>query len=140
MPLLMGKIRQTNPPKCKPCKLKCRFEKMIRTSTFFSTLSFLRLLAKNRTRQKFSAVFNLDKTALERIPHYRRTPCISIHSVLRRVLTLNISTIRETLIFRSGWVIRIMPYVHFFPPPSLLSYYFLKNWKCQVKRWENRLI
>ena len=48
------------------------------------------------------------------------------HSVLRGVLTLNISTIGETSIFRSGWVIRIMPYIHFFPPLSLpFTYYKL---------------
>ena len=55
------------------------------------------------------------------------------HSVPRGVLTLNISTIRETMIFRSGWVMGIMPYVHFSPPPSLLTNIFFKNWKYQGK-------
>ena len=41
------------------------------------------------------------------------------HSVLREVLTLNISTIREISIFWTVWVIRIMLYIHFFPPLSL---------------------
>ena len=51
------------------------------------------------------------------------------HSVPRWVLTLNISTIGETLIFRSGWVMRIMPYVHFFPLLSLLSNHYRLDWK-----------
>ena len=52
---------------------------------------------------------------------------VNIHSVPRVILTLNISTIGETLIFRSGRVLGIMPYVHFFPPLSLLSNNFFKN-------------
>ena len=54
-------------------------------------------------------------------------------SVPRVILTLNISTIGETLIFSSGWVMGNMPYVHFFPPLSLLSNSFFKNWKYQGK-------
>ena len=43
-------------------------------SHFFRNLSdFDSFWQKNRTKEKFSAVFNLDKTALKRIPHYRRT-------------------------------------------------------------------
>ena len=37
------------------------------------------------------------------------------HSVLREVLTLNISTIEETPIFRLGIVITIIPYAFFVP-------------------------
>ena len=61
---------------------------------------------------------------------------IAYHSVPRVILTLNISTIGETLIFRSGWVMGIMAYVHFFPPLSLLSNNFFKNRKYQGKKRE----
>ena len=57
--------------------------------------------------------------------------------MLSGVLTLNISTIGEMSIFRSGWVIRIMPHTHFSPPLSVHSYYFLKNRKYKVKKEEN---
>ena len=49
----------------------------------------------------------------------------------RVILTLNISTIGETLIFRSGWVLGIMPYVHFFPPLALLINHYKLDWKFQ---------
>ena len=61
---------------------------------------------------------------------------VSFHSVPRVILTLNISTIGESLIFRSGRVLGIMPYVHFFPLLSLLSNNFFKNWKYQGKKRE----
>ena len=44
---------------------------------------------------------------------------IFTHRVLGKVLTLNISTIGETPIFRCGIVIRIIPYAYFSPPLSL---------------------
>ena len=56
---------------------------------------------------------------------------VAIHSVPRGFLTLNISTIRETLIFRSGWVMGIMPCVYFFPPLALLINHYKLDWKFQ---------
>ena len=46
-------------------------------------------------------------------------------------LTLNISTIGETLIFRSGWVMGIMHCVYFFPPLALLINHYKLDWKFQ---------
>ena len=42
------------------------------------------------------------------------------HSVPKGVLTLNISTIGETMIFRSGWVMGIM---------ALLNNHYKLDWK-----------
>ena len=53
------------------------------------------------------------------IKQRKLVPAVPSHRVLGKVLTLNISTIRETLIFRCGIVIRIIPYAYFSPPPSL---------------------
>ena len=49
------------------------------------------------------------------------------HSVLRLVLTPKISKMMEILIFRSGWVVRIIPYAQFCPIPSPLLTIFSKN-------------
>ena len=53
------------------------------------------------------------------------------HSVLREVLTLNISTIEETPIFR--W---IMPYACFFPTGTYHNDFF-KNREIQSEKKEN---
>ena len=59
----------------------------------------------------------------------KRNYYIVLHSVPREVLTLNISTIGETMIFMLGWVMGIMPYVHFSPPLALLSNHYKLDWK-----------
>ena len=49
------------------------------------------------------------------------------HSVLRLVLTLQISRVIETLIFRLEWVVGITPYAQFCPIPSPLTIDFFKK-------------
>ena len=49
------------------------------------------------------------------------------HRVPRVVLTLQISRVIETPIFRSGWVVGISPYSQFCPIPSPLGIIFSKK-------------
>ena len=55
------------------------------------------------------------------------------HSVLGLMLTFNIYTIRETLFFRCGIVIRIILNAYFLPPLSLPLCLFSKNLKALSK-------
>ena len=59
------------------------------------------------------------------IKSYRHV--MNSHSVLRVVLTPQISRVIETLFFRSGWVVGITSYAQFSPIPSPLLSIFLKT-------------
>ena len=62
---------------------------------------------------------------------------LQLNSVLREVLTLNISTIGDTPIFRWGIVIRIMPCALLFSPTGTYYNDFFKNCKIQREKKEN---
>ena len=50
-----------------------RQKKNVEKKIFRPNFFFFNFLEKNRVRQNFNAVFGLEKTALDRIPRYRRT-------------------------------------------------------------------
>ena len=58
------------------------------------------------------------------------------HSVMGRVLTLEISNMDKISVFDTTLVLEFMPYIHFCPKTSLPSMIFSKNWILAPKHLE----
>ena len=121
----------------------CPFRKLFSTHfQFIENISNLIYMHISRSFSISNAHFNqhvywnVQYFSTNMLIHLLIFPKFSIqhHSLLREVLTLNISTIGNNPIFRWKILIRIMPCTNFSPPLTLTTMIFSKIVKYKVKR------